>query len=478
MRSDLEMPIEAQVSTLRHSVSIKFCRVSLALILGLVGALPLVFLTPPFQVPDEVQHFYRAYQISEFKIRAEVHDGVSGGTIPSSLPELVRSCVFTRDAIYYPATPQPIAISLRLSSIPLDQSMRQFVPFPGSAFYSPLPYLPQSLGIALGRLFGFGPLYLLYLARLFNCLVALAVVVLAVYLMPIAAELVIIVGLLPMSLFLYASVSPDAAVIACALLFVALSFSAATRGNWKTWELVTAAAAAAVLCSVKPPYAPILVAGVIPGILRRDKAAVVVRSHAILLTVALGISASWLLFAKSAMTSPLDGSHPSIQMSFVLHHPASFIRALVHTLRIREVGGLYFSTVGTFGWLSVFLRPVFAYFLPLVSFVVVWSTTERETAERGVVRALWYLALGLTSALLIMLALYLIGAHVGLDEITGLQGRYFIPILVLFGMAAIEVAPRRSAPPTWRSLTAIAGIILLQILATDSTIIRVFDVLS
>jgi len=95
-----------------------------------------------------------------------------------------------------------------------------------------------------------------------------------------------------------------------------------------------------------------------------------------------------------------------------------------------------------------------------------------------VVRALWYLALGLTSALLIMLALYLIGAHVGLDEITGLQGRYFIPILVLFGMAAIEVAPRRSAPPTWRSLTAIAGIILLQILATDSTIIRVFDVLS
>ena len=62
------------------------------------------------------------------------------------------------------------------------------------------------IGITLGRLLGCGPLYLLYFGRLFNCLAALAVVGLAVYFMPVAADLVLIIGLLPMSLYLFASV--------------------------------------------------------------------------------------------------------------------------------------------------------------------------------------------------------------------------------------------------------------------------------
>src|SRR5689334_2713329 len=45
---------------------------------GALGVLPLVFLTPPFQVPDEQYHFYRAYQISELSLRGEVRDNLAG----------------------------------------------------------------------------------------------------------------------------------------------------------------------------------------------------------------------------------------------------------------------------------------------------------------------------------------------------------------------------------------------------------------
>jgi hypothetical protein len=38
----------------------KIMRVSLMLILGALGSVPLVFLTPPFQVPDEAQHFFQS----------------------------------------------------------------------------------------------------------------------------------------------------------------------------------------------------------------------------------------------------------------------------------------------------------------------------------------------------------------------------------------------------------------------------------
>jgi uncharacterized membrane protein len=455
----------------------KTARVLVVLTLGTVGSVPLVILTPPFQVPDEVQHFYRAFELSELRIRAEVQNGISGGTLPDSLPELVKSSVETTDGVYYPPTPSPISKTLKLASIPLNGSARRFYPFPGSAYYSPLPYSPQVLGITVGRLFGAGPLYLLYLGRLFNCLASLALVGFAVYLMPVAAELVMVVGLLPMSLFLYASLSPDAAVIACALLFSALSFSASARGDWRTWELATAAAAAAVFCSVKPVYIPITLAGIVPGIFRPGQAARVIRAHGILLAVALGVAAGWLLFAKSTMTSPLGGGHPSLQLSVVLHHPAVFMRAVAHTLEFGVIRDWYRGAVGWFGWLTVQLQPHVVNLLPMATFLIVWKIGGGDHIERPVLCALWYLALAVASSVLVITALYLMSAQVGQDRVTGVQGRYFIPILVLAGMAAVAVAPgRRPSATRWASLAALATLIGVEILAMYATIIVAFRV--
>ncbi len=461
---------------IRGTLGKKACLV-LVLILGAMGSLPLVILTPPFQVPDEVQHFYRAYELSEFRIRSEVQNGVAGASLPESLPRLVKSSVYTKDEIFYPATPAPLTKTLSQASIPLDGSKTQFVEFPGSAFYSPLPYLPQILGIAVGRAIGLGPLYLLYLGRLFNCLAALGLIGLAVKSIPAAEELVILVGLLPMSLFLFASLSPDAAVIACALLFSALSFSASTRGNWRTWELVTAAATAVVFCSVKPVYAPLLLAGVVPGVFQHDKAAKAIRSHAVLLVIALGVTAGWLLFVKSSMTTPLDGTHPSVQISLLLHHPLSFMHVLVNTLGIIRIIKFYAQTVGIFGWLTVPLQPWVVYLLPLVSMVIVWNFGSRGIVKRSISHGLWCFALAFASAFLIFVALYLMWGHAGQSHVIAVQGRYFLPILILAGIAVLRFTPdRKPSAPKWLSFVSIAGITIVQMAAMDTTIIRVFHV--
>jgi len=168
-------------------------------------------------------------------------------------------------------------------------------------------------------------------------------------------------------------------------------------------------------------------------------------------------------------------------MSLALHHPAPFIRALVHTLGIRPIIDRYIQTVGDFGWLTVPLHPVFffVYFLPLVNFLVVWRHGARGGVDRSVLCAFWYIALAVASSFLIMTAMYLVSAQVGQNEITGVQGRYFIPILVLAGMAAIELAPaRRLSELGWRNLACIAAIIVVQTFAMDVTIIHVFHVFS
>ena len=137
----IELPMSTQTMDIKKTLSDpKAVRVILALILGAIGSIPLVLLTPPFQAPDEVQHFYRAFQLSDLRFRAEVRNGVAGGLLPDSLPELVKSSVYTQDGISYPPMPSPISKTMKLASIPLDASARQFVAIRGSAGYSPLPY--------------------------------------------------------------------------------------------------------------------------------------------------------------------------------------------------------------------------------------------------------------------------------------------------------------------------------------------------
>ena len=59
-------------------------------LIGGLNALVLVVLTPPFQVHDEFQHFFRSYQLSEGHVWATVNGNVAGGYLPSSLPAFVE----------------------------------------------------------------------------------------------------------------------------------------------------------------------------------------------------------------------------------------------------------------------------------------------------------------------------------------------------------------------------------------------------
>jgi uncharacterized membrane protein len=203
----------------------------------------------------------------------------------------------------------------------------------------------------------------------------------------------------------------------------------------------------------------------------------VIRSLAILLGVAPGVTAGWLLFAKSTMTTPLSGANPSAQINLIVHHPMVLAGVLVHTVDTGELINLYVQGVGVCGWLTVLLRPGFVYILPPANLLLLWGLGIRGPQERSVMRALWYMVLALISAVLIMVAVYLAWVHVGQDKVVGVQGRYFIPLLVLAGMTVVELVPsRRLLAPRWQSLTSIAVMSLAEIAAMDTTIIHAFHI--
>ena len=53
-----------------------------------------LFITPPFQGPDEINHFYKAYQIADGHFTSEIKDDRLGGHIPKSI--IKSTGAFTR----------------------------------------------------------------------------------------------------------------------------------------------------------------------------------------------------------------------------------------------------------------------------------------------------------------------------------------------------------------------------------------------
>ena len=58
------------------------------LLTALTFGLLVIFITPPFQVPDEINHFYRAWQLSEGQFLPVKNDARVGGFIPKSVDSL------------------------------------------------------------------------------------------------------------------------------------------------------------------------------------------------------------------------------------------------------------------------------------------------------------------------------------------------------------------------------------------------------
>src|SRR5438874_141026 len=105
-------------------------------VIALLSGLLLCFATPPFRVPDEANHFFRAYEISEGSLLSTKRDGVAGGELPSSIVSLPRRV--TGPVPRNPSYKRPSIVEE--FSKPLEREQREFVSYSNKALYSPVAY--------------------------------------------------------------------------------------------------------------------------------------------------------------------------------------------------------------------------------------------------------------------------------------------------------------------------------------------------
>ena len=213
--------------------------ISIVIVFGLL----FMIITPPFQTPDEPVHFYRAYEISTHNITKYKDE------VPHSLVDMAAIQERMKFKSWEKTSKKEI---LSLAKIKLDAGNLTPV---GTLEYT-LPYLPQALGIAIGKLFNLAPIWLLYMARLFNLLISCILIFYAIQITPVHKWVFFLLGVMPMTVSQVASVSYDGLTIGLSFLLtsIILNFAFNAAKNIKPRDILALFVVAILLALSKPPY--------------------------------------------------------------------------------------------------------------------------------------------------------------------------------------------------------------------------------
>jgi uncharacterized membrane protein len=386
--------------------------VAAALLLGLTY----VFVTPPFAVPDEDNHFWRALAVGRGHLLA------TRGLDSMPMPKAVEDFTWV---IERTSPEQTLSQKLR-SAAALRHDGRIGRPIRFAEWYSPFPYAATAVVAALPL----RPVIVFYGARIANLLTAVLLIALAIRAAPQYGSVIAATALLPMSLYEFASLSADAATIALAWLFTALLFSPPRRT-----PLVALAGFASGLC--KPAYFLIVLLVFAMPMRWRQR-------MAILAATAAGTLLSFAAASRGAYNArrglPVDAA---AQLRCIASDPIHFAHVMLHDVAAN--GRFYIEEmIGRFGANELKLSPV-VITLEILLLLAVAITCGAALRARIRITALAIVAMTVAG---ILLSQYLIWSVVCGDALEGVQGRYFLEILPLF-LAAMAVPRIRLRTNPW-----------------------------
>jgi uncharacterized membrane protein len=461
------------------------------------GLLPWVFafllaaafstLIPPLQSPDENSHLTRAYLISQGDLllqafpadfnqvtenqelatyfeRARQHNGRMGGLVDQGL------LAFTDANLALAGKTEK-----RLSETEKDHLARlhwsdakKYYLLPGTGYYFPAVYAPQTLGLAIGQLFNLSIKNSYQLARGITLLASFAMLWLACK-FTTPNPLVWAMLMLPMTLFQLLSPTLDGLTTSLSVLTISLFLKASDSSQKHSpalsWGL---AVCIFLLATSRTHLLPLLALPFYLAWRRQTR-----RDFYLGCWVVAGAIA-WTLFALQSTSDPrVVRDHTSTEL--LLHYasdPIAFFKVVLASLADHELFTFYQqSFIGILGWLDT---PLPRYFYPalwtglglcgLAS--VSGSTLRRDWSARLLLAGVALACIGLT-----FLALLVTWTPHPASMVQGVQGRYFVVPMILFGYVASGFARVQSPLRRWVAALATGGFALLSVAALTMTVL-------
>lgn len=405
---------------------------------GLIATAFLAVKMPPFQNPDEPNHFMRAAQLADgglvgTRFSQIAADGslhiLAGGPVDPA----INTAFLPFDALRF--HPNVKTTQALLQPCIYWSSTRVLADFPNTAVYPPVFYVPSAIGVLVGRNTKMSVVQTLVVSRLLTGVTAVALAAVAIAIAGGAAAWIFTILTLPMSLSLIASSSQDALLLACSALAAALMVQALRRSSACGGVRLTALVVMLGLVGIaRPPYGAL---AILPLGLQK----VQLRWRILMaMAVAACVSVwSWIAAATTLTNyAAFLGADPSAQLARLRDDPLLAVTVVWKTLIEREQRGLYFEEfIGVLGWLDTFLPPAYYLAAGLMLIIAAVATTLGIKGERIRCPSILAVAAGLLlSSAGMFIIMYVIWTPPGSATVAGLQGRYFLP-LALVGVALL-----------------------------------------
>lgn len=410
------------------------------LIISLIFGVLWTFILPPFQSPDETVHLYRAYITSNGNFQCVNNNGSNaGGYLPTSMGEFLN-VLKAENIRFHPEKKQNLG-TLKNSLEYFPNKEKEFIEFPGSCAYSPVPYIPQSIGILLANLLGMPWLIILYVGRIVNLLAYIAISYWAIKLLPILKRALFLLLLMPMSLHQAGSLSADVLTISICVFYVAyILYLKYKEGVITKKENTFLVVLSALLGLLKITYFPLALLFLLLPKTKYKTTKTYYLYLSIVVISSFIFAGFWMLLTRKInLVFPVD---PVEQLKTILNAPFDYFILLIKSFFYNN--SLYTQFFGVFGWLDTPLPVVFSYVFYAILLLVIILDSIKDKVEVSAVNirnGVYLLVLFIGCVFVIESALFLNWPQPSQDFINGVQGRYFIPIIMLFVLSIYFLFP-------------------------------------
>ncbi len=407
-------------------------------VIAIPAATIFAFITPPLQVPDEGSHFLRSNEIAEFNIFNQVKTG------PASIVKLDS----TFGHLHFLAGEKTSMAEIKSHfGDKLSSEKRAPTSSPGYT----LPYLPQALGVFIGKIFDVSPLGLMYFGRIFNLLISILIMFFAIRIIPQFKWIFLLLALMPKTLFLFGSLSYDSFTISLSFLTIAVFFHYAfdCARNLTLKDLGLIALLVLLLLFCKPPY---FILGLLFFFIPRQKFGNLYKY----IMISIGVAAFALVIFKAgpavvsyfsasnsgrpATIAELSASSPDLplfrpadQVKIIMNDIPAYLSLIVRSGFNYERSYILDSFVGLLGWIDVEL-PNMLTVSYLVLILLSALVLSGKNVTLGMMKKTLIFMLVVATFIAVETAMYVYATAPGRDRVFGVQGRYFIPMAPLFFM--------------------------------------------